>query len=331
MRADKYTLLREKARELRRQGKSYKEIGNELQVARSTCSVWCRDLPYPDFSARSWRTRHLVDPELGDAELQVLAHHLVRAGAGPRQMLIFPQHIRETVDLRRQDLPQLPPDRSEAACWLRARGWSIPEIARTLEVGASAVSRWCTDRGELPRGEARGGTADGLRQLRKQASLAGCRGAIGALDEREVLLLGLVAYMCEGAKNKPWGRTSPAFSNTDVRLIRLWLDVLELMGVAEDRLRYSIQIHETADAAAAMASWAEDLGVSVGRFNPPVMKRHNPRTPRRRVGSTYRGCLTVRVTQGGRLLDLVEDAFQAVSEAADVARRARSCSEQDDG
>jgi hypothetical protein len=43
--------LRERARQLRREGKSYNEIRAELGVAKSSVSLWVRDLPVPE-SAR---------------------------------------------------------------------------------------------------------------------------------------------------------------------------------------------------------------------------------------------------------------------------------------
>ncbi len=40
--------LRDRARELRLQGWSYKEIARELGVSQSSCSLWLRDLPKPE-------------------------------------------------------------------------------------------------------------------------------------------------------------------------------------------------------------------------------------------------------------------------------------------
>lgn len=39
---------RERARQLRRQGKTYREIRAEIAVSNSTLSMWLRDLPYPE-------------------------------------------------------------------------------------------------------------------------------------------------------------------------------------------------------------------------------------------------------------------------------------------
>lgn len=46
--------LREPARELRRQGKTYDEIVTELGVSRSSVSLWVRDIPPPQACHPSW-------------------------------------------------------------------------------------------------------------------------------------------------------------------------------------------------------------------------------------------------------------------------------------
>jgi hypothetical protein len=52
--------LRGRARDLRSQGWTYPEIAHELGVSKSSCSIWCRDLPPP---ARHPRRRHTPDWE----------------------------------------------------------------------------------------------------------------------------------------------------------------------------------------------------------------------------------------------------------------------------
>ena len=41
---DDYHILRQKARRLRKAGKSYQEIIHELKLSKSTISIWCRDI-----------------------------------------------------------------------------------------------------------------------------------------------------------------------------------------------------------------------------------------------------------------------------------------------
>ena len=41
---DDYSILRQKARHLRRTGKSYQEIVRKLKLSKSTVSIWCKDI-----------------------------------------------------------------------------------------------------------------------------------------------------------------------------------------------------------------------------------------------------------------------------------------------
>jgi hypothetical protein len=51
------TTEREQARELRRQGLTYAEIAEQLTVAKSTVSLWVRDLPKPTTAAEDYASR----------------------------------------------------------------------------------------------------------------------------------------------------------------------------------------------------------------------------------------------------------------------------------
>ncbi|MGN6522358.1 MAG: hypothetical protein ACTHMZ_03990 [Actinomycetes bacterium] len=140
------------------------------------------------------------------------------------------------------------------------------------------------------------------------------------MDDRTEIIAGLVAYWCEGSKTKGWQSSqSVCFVNTDIALIRIFLRLLDLSGVPEEDRRYRIQIHETADVAAAEESWAQDLGLDRARLQRTTLKRHNPRTNRRNVGPAYRGCLCVRVARSGPLQETLEAGFQGLVKLA--ARR----------
>jgi hypothetical protein len=96
------------------------------------------------------------------------------------------------------------------------------------------------------------------------------------------------------------------FINSDPDMIRLYLAWLALLGVDKDRLRYQLQIHETADVVGAEHFWAAVVGVDVATLGKASLKRHNPKTNRRNVGPAYRGCLTVRVLKSADLYRRIE-------------------------
>jgi hypothetical protein len=147
---------------------------------------------------------------------------------------------------------------------------------------------------------------------------------VGELTEREVLLIGAVAYWCEGAKEKPWNQTlSLQFINSDPRLILLFLRYVELLGVDPAGLTYRLSIHETADVPAATAWWSDVVGVPVEAFCHAVLKTHHPSTVRRNVGDTYRGCLIVYVPKSSRLYWDVEGVMGGIAAGSEQWRAAR--------
>ncbi len=82
-----------------------------------------------------------------------------------------------------------------------------------------------------------------------------------------------------------------------------WLD---LVGVARDRLILRVSIHESADVQAAEAFWRQLVDVDEDQFRKPTLKRHNPRTVRKNVGSDYCGCLIINVRRSTQLYRQIE-------------------------
>ncbi|WBC10383.1 resolvase [Micromonospora sp. WMMA1947] len=197
-----------------------------------------------------------------------------------------------------------------AADRLREEGCTVGEIADRLGVAKSTAYRWV---GHIPLDASSDSAAQrrraagarralrwaGKRTLREAAECEARRRAadwVGALASRELLLVGAVLYMCEGTKSKPANpRYDLTFTNSDIRLVELFVRFVETTGRSRHELRYRVAIHENADAEAAGRWWAAELGVDVGGFQRPTLKRHHPRTTRTNVGADYRGCLVVRV------------------------------------
>lgn len=136
---------------------------------------------------------------------------------------------------------------------------------------------------------------------------------IGPVTGRELELLAVVAYWCEGQKDKSYARRETVtFINSDPALIRLFLAYLDALAFPAEQRRFSLSIHESADLAAASAYWACVVGVPVAQFRPPSLKRHNPRTPRRNTGDGYAGCLVVRLVQCRTLYQRIEGVWQGI-------------------
>lgn len=209
---------------------------------------------------------------------------------------------------------------------LRAQGLDYEEIAGALGVSKSSVSLWVRD---MPRPErlsyeeCRKRSAEGARlyweverparEAEREAVRGAAAGQIGVLSKREVLIAGAIAYWCEGSKSKPYRRQERVvFINSDPGLIKFFLRFLEEAGVASAQLRFRVNIHETADVAGAERFWQGVTGAEPAGFHRTTLKRHNPRTIRKNMGTDYHGCLVVSVRQGADLYRRIEGWADAI-------------------
>lgn len=242
------------------------------------------------------------------------------------------------------------PDLRAQARDLRVQGWSYDAIARELRVSKSSLSLWLRD---LPKPERpHPGPVPKERNMTQEEWEDHCanrwaahqrRGAeerraevvaaarqVGELTDRELLIAGAMVYWAEGAKTKPWNRrASVVLINSDPDLIRLFLRFLELLGWGTDRLTFRVSIHESAGVERAVRFWAKTVGVPPDRFRKTSLKKHNPKTVRRRKGASYRGCLVVYARKSAGLYRCVQGlAMGAMIGAAETARRVSAAAEE---
>lgn len=75
-------------------------------------------------------------------------------------------------------------------------------------------------------------------------------------------------------------------------------------------------IHESADVPAAEGYWAQLVDADRSTFNKTTLKRHNPKTTRKNVGASYRGCLVVKGLKGADLYRRIEGSWYGIVESA---------------
>jgi transposase len=214
---------------------------------------------------------------------------------------------------------------------LRRQGMAYKEIAAKLGVSKSSVSAWVSD---MPRPERLSYEECAKRQAAaveaywsaerrrradaREAVRAAERDHIGPLAERDILMAGAIAYLCEGTKSKPYRRSGKVtFINSDPRLVRFYLRFLRSAGVKDDQLSFRLSIHESADIRAAQEFWQRVAGADASQFHRPNLKRHNPRTVRLNTGNGYHGCLRIEILRGGDLYERIAGWSDAVLAAAD--------------
>jgi transposase len=230
--------------------------------------------------------------------------------------------------------PRAKDDLRDQAVELRRGGATVPEIAEALRVSKSSAYLWTRHLplNRTPEEEERHRRhMEHMQEARwephrkardaDRAAVNDRRAAwVGDLSDRELTLLGAVAYWCEGRKEKAWHKSTRGleFINSDPGLILLFLRYVELLGVERDGLSYRLSIHESADIPAATDWWADQIGVPVQYFKRPTLKTHNPSTVRRNVGDAYRGCLIVYVPKSARLYWEIEGVVRAIAASETV-------------
>ncbi|MEU4982705.1 hypothetical protein [Streptomyces sp. NPDC021969] len=224
--------------------------------------------------------------------------------------------------------PRAKDDLRDRARELRRRGWTYDQIEAELGCSRSSVSLWVRD---LPKPEPRYTPQEqqtlmraGLARLRsaqdeeRQRTKEEAKLAIGELSARELFLVGVGLYWAEGGKDKPYDRReNVTFVNSDPGMIKVFLAWLDLLGIERERLRFTVMIHENADVAGAEQFWAELVSADRSAFNKTTLKRHNPKTVRKNVGVSYRGCLVIKVLKGAELYRRIEGAWSGLVLAAE--------------
>ena len=221
--------LRVQAIELRRAGKSRREIKEILGVGNSTLDPALRGEPPPLWTLR---------PRAKD-ELHARAREMRAGGATYDEIAAELGVSKGSISLWVRDMPR--------------RGRISYEEFRKRN--AEGVSRyWAAEHAR--------------REAQRQDISDRAAAEIGSLTDREILIAGAIAYWCEGTKRKPYAdRNRVTFINSDPGLINLFLRFLVPTGRTPDRLICRVHIHESADVAAAQRFWQEvtDLPPTVSR------------------------------------------------------------------
>ncbi len=215
---------------------------------------------------------------------------------------------------------------------LRRQGLHYKEIVEQLGVSKSSVSLWVRDLPSPPRmapDEHAKRTSEGIRRYwsaerpvraaRRAAASAAAADSVGDLTGREILIAGAVAYRCEGARNKPHRRADRVtFANSDPKLISFFLLFLDTAGVPRSDLAFQLQIHGTADVAAAIRFWLTVTAARPDQFRKVSLKQGNPLTTRKNTGDGYYGCLRVDVRRSCELYRKIEGWASAVTAGAEA-------------
>ena len=263
------TALRERAIQLRQQGKSRRQIKEILgSMSNSMLDDALKGEPPPGWTRRA-RAKDDLRERARELRTQGLDLEKIAAALGV---------AKSSVSLWVRDLA-------------RPARLSYEECRKRAAEGAHRY--WAAERP--------------ARAAARATTCAAAAAQIGTLTDRELLIAGAIAYWCEGGKSKPHRPSDRVvFTNSDPSLIRFFLRFLDAAGTPRTRLRFRVYIHENADVAAAQQFWLDVTGASADQFATPTLKHHNPVTVRKNVGGSYRGCLRVDVSRSADLYRGIE-------------------------
>ena len=199
--------------------------------------------------------------------------------------------------------------KKQKALELRDQGKSYSEIGSMLSISKSTLSYWL-HRVEMTNKQKavllqrqREGRIKGA-QKRKSWRLAKERNIlvkaakeVSRISKRELWLLGTISYWCEGSKQKANNISGRViFANSDPFLIKLFVKwIKEICGVSEDRLIYTLYIHETGNLELSLNFWSKIIGINKESFAKTILKKHNISTNRKYDNDLYFGLLRVTV------------------------------------
>lgn len=109
--------------------------------------------------------------------------------------------------------------------------------------------------------------------------------------------IGLALYWAEGSKSVKDGRVE--FTNSDPRMIRLFMKFLREEGIEEKRLRAKIQSMRKNNAKKAIKYWSATSGIPVNQFTKTRVKSGNAK-------KDYMGCLVVRYSSRPMLRKILD-------------------------
>jgi len=261
---------------------------------------------------RAGKSRREIKAILGIASNQTLGDAL--RGEPPPEWTRRP-NAKDDVRAKARALREKGFDYEEIATRLHVSKSSVSLWVRDLPVPARLTYEECRKR-SLEGTRQYWETERPAREAARTALRDAASAEIGQLTNREILIAGAIAYWCEGTKSKPYRRAEQVnFINSDANLVRLFLGFLDLAGIPPQRRRYRLHIHETADIQAATQYWQRIAGAPPELFKRPNIKQDKPRTVRRNTGADYHGCLQILV-YGSRDLYLKIEGWSAAITAA---------------
>lgn len=181
---------------------------------------------------------------------------------------------------------------------LRREGRSIPEIQQITGHGKTTIFRYVQGVQILPRfmkyweNRRRSSTYRMMSEFKKAEIEA--QSIIQSSKNLNKIIGAVCLYWAEGAKR------DFSLSNTDPRLIKIFVECISIFGVSKDHLRITLRLYEDLNSRLAIDYWAGVIGVPKTQItNINILKG-------KKKGKLKYGMCRVRIIRGGYLLKIIK-------------------------
>lgn len=194
----------------------------------------------------------------------------------------------------------------DRAIMLRKQGLSYSEILGQVLVARSTLSLWLRGVGLAKKqkqmitakriaGRLRGVESVKRNKIKRVGDIKKLAiSEVSSLIKDPFWLTGVILYWCEGSKEHQHA-SRVKFTNMDLQMHKLFLKWIRIyLLVSERDLSFELFIHENADIVGAEKYWMQNLGFSKNKLKT-YLKKHNPKTKRKRTGENYYGVLSIRI------------------------------------
>lgn len=209
---------------------------------------------------------------------------------------------KKAVKLRRKGLSyseilkQIPVAKSTLSLWLRSVNLSTEQTQRLTEKKLLAIQKGSQSR--------RAWRVTKTKFIKEQAHLE-IKNKIRKIDNRDLLLMGIMLYWAEGAKDKEYNPgQSVIFSNSDPQMIKLFLRwINNCLQITNENIKFSIYIHENHKHVIenVKAFWSNKTGFPIGEFDKIYYKKHKIKIHRKNIKESYNGLLRIRILKSSAI------------------------------
>lgn len=145
---------------------------------------------------------------------------------------------------------------------MRRRGYSYPEISRSLGVPKTTVLRHVRNVKILPqffeRWLDRKRSSETLLKNNLEKARIEAEKKMAKISSKEAALIAAMLYWCEGAKN------DFSFINTDPVLVATFLQSLRIaFNLSNDRFKISLRIYEDLNKEECLSFWSKVTGIQL--------------------------------------------------------------------